>query len=77
MTYDYLVVSTGQVIQVDQRISEPAHTVLEIDGQLHTVRRLISGAPSFSLAAGGVGWAAGGYAKTKAQVIRENTWRKP
>lgn len=62
MTYDYLVVSTGQVVQVEQRMSEPAHTVLEIDGELRSVKRLISAAPSFTLIPGASGgWANEGY----------------
>lgn len=77
MTYEYLVEATGQVVQVEQRITEDAHTVLEIDGELQTVQRLISGGTSFTLGAGGVGWASQGYAKTKAQCIRDRDWKKP
>lgn len=76
MTYEYQILTTGQIIEVEQRITEPAHEVLEIDGELVSVRRLISGAPLVNLASGGVGWASGGYSKTKAQVIRD-TWVKP
>lgn len=64
MTYDYEVISTGAVVQVEQRITEPAHTVLEIEGEMRRVRRLISGAPRFNLVSGeSGGWAAAGYSK--------------
>jgi len=59
--YIYEIVSTGQQIEVEQRITEPAHTVLEVDGELVTVRRLISGAGNFMLMGGQ--WAADGYSQ--------------
>lgn len=63
-TYDYEVITTGQIVQVEQRITEPAHTVLDIDGELRTVRRLISGAPKAHLIAGDTGgWSSSGYSK--------------
>ncbi len=64
MTYLYEVVKTGKTIEVQQRITEPAHTVLEIDGELVTVKRLISGAPGFNLIPGpSGGWASDGYSE--------------
>jgi hypothetical protein len=63
ITYTYLVESTGQTIELEQRITEDAHTVLEIDGQLLSVRRLISGAPQVNLISGpSGGWSETGYA---------------
>jgi hypothetical protein len=63
-TYDYEIITTGQVIQVEQSIKEPAHTVLELDGELRCVRRLISGAPRFNLISGDSGgWSEAGYSK--------------
>ena len=58
-TYTYEVITTGQQIEVTQSIKEPAHTVLEIDGELRTVRRLIAGSTSFHLKGGR--WAKQGY----------------
>lgn len=68
MTYLYEILSTGATVEVEQRISEPAHTVLEIDGELHAVKRLISGTPRFDLRSGpSGGWSSVGYSKTLQQ----------
>lgn len=78
MTYDYEVITTGQVIQVEQRISEPAHTVLEVDGELRTVRRLISGTPGFNLIAGPAGgWAESGYGHKPHELDAMRTLGRP
>lgn len=65
MTYEYEVIKTGQIIEVQQRITEDAHTVLEIDGELMSVRRLISKeSGGFRLVSGeSGGWASSGYAR--------------
>lgn len=64
LTYDYEIISTGAVVQVEQRITEPAHTVLELGGEMCRVRRLISGAPQVHLIEGDSGgWSNTGYAK--------------
>jgi hypothetical protein len=63
MTYTYQVISTGETLEVEQRITEPAHEVLEVDGEFVNVRRLISGAPGFNLVSGASGgWSETGYA---------------
>lgn len=69
MTYEYLVISTGETVTVEQRITEPAHTVLEIDGELRSVKRLISAeSGGFRLVSGpSGGWSSGGYAPTVQQ----------
>lgn len=73
MTYDYQVITTGQIIQVEQRITEPAHTVLEIDGELRCVRRLISGAPPAFLVDGpSGGWSSAGYSKRPHERVAEH-----
>lgn len=78
MTYDYEVITTGQVIQVEQRISEPAHTVLEIDGELRCVKRLISGTPGINFVAGpSGGWASTGYAKPEHERKAEQVLGRP
>lgn len=63
MTYIYEVIETGQQIEVEQSIKEPPHTVLEVDGNFHNVRRLVSGGTGFLLSQGGVGWSKQGYSK--------------
>lgn len=65
MTYEYEVVGTGQVIEVQQSIKEDAHTVLEVDGELVSVRRLISSkSGGFRLVPGASGgWSDSGYSK--------------
>lgn len=78
MTYLYEIISTGETIEVEQKITEPAHTVLEIDGELHTVRRLISGVPSFTLVSGASGgWSSTGYAKPENQRQAEQVLGRP
>jgi predicted nucleic acid-binding Zn ribbon protein len=73
VTYTYLVEATGQVIEVEQRITEEAHTVLEFDGELVTVRRLISRAPGFQLKPGpSGGWTSQGYALPPSASWRAN-----
>lgn len=68
MTYEYEVITTGAIVEVQQRMSDPAHTVLEIDGELRCVRRLISGAPAVQFISGpSGGWSSAGYALTPAQ----------
>lgn len=66
MTYEYLVIATGETVTVEQRITEPAHTVLEIDGELRAVKRLISAeSGGFRLVSGpSGGWSSTGYAPT-------------
>jgi predicted nucleic acid-binding Zn ribbon protein len=56
--YDYEIITTGKIVTVEQSIKEPAHTVLEIDGELRTVRRVISNT-TFLLK--GSCWAKDGY----------------
>ena len=70
MTYLYEVLSTGETIEVEQSIKEPAHEILEVNGSLHRVRRLISGAPKVLFMhdrTDSCGWADSGYAKHEAQ----------
>jgi predicted nucleic acid-binding Zn ribbon protein len=57
-SYDYEIITTGEIVTVEQSIKEPAHTILEIDGELRTVRRVIS--PSTFLLKGSC-WAKDGY----------------
>lgn len=59
-TYEYEIIKTGEVIEVDQRITDAPHTTLEVNGEFHTVRRLIS-TTSFHLK--GNCWAKDGYRK--------------
>ena len=64
MTYDYEVVGTDVVVQVEQRITAPALTELTIDGQRVSVRRLISASPGVHFVDGpSGGWSSAGYAK--------------
>lgn len=74
MTYTYEVTATGKTIDVEQRITEDAHTVLEVDGELVSVRRLISGTPMFDLRSGpSGGWGASGYSKPVNERWAEQT----
>lgn len=63
MTYTYFFLSgprAGTEVDVEQRISEPAHT--EIDG--HRVKRVISAAAPVQFVSGpSGGWAESGYSK--------------
>lgn len=79
MTYEYLVIATGQVVEVQQRISEPAHTVLEVDGELVSVKRLISAeSGGFRLVSGASGgWGSQGYSKPEHERKAEQVLGRP
>jgi len=73
-TYLYQVISTGAQLEVEQSIREPAHTVLEVDGELVSVKRLISGPGSFQLISGDSGgWSNTGYSKAPHERAAEHT----
>jgi hypothetical protein len=79
MLYDYEVVETGQVIEVEHPISQPALTEYTLeDGRKVNVRRLISGSTKFVLKGGN--WARDGYSvgiQNPAQEMRDlKQWEK-
>lgn len=77
-TYTYEVITTGELVEVEQRITELAHTVLELDGELRTVRRVIVSAPRFNLVSGAAGgWSNTGYAKPEHERKAEATLGRP
>lgn len=78
MTYSYEVITTGEIIEVEQKISEPAHTVLEINGELRTVRRVITSSQGFVLKSGpSGGWSSTGYGHTPGQLNAMRTLGRP
>jgi predicted nucleic acid-binding Zn ribbon protein len=73
-TYLYQVVATGQEIEVIQSIKEPKHEVLEVDGELVTVKRLIASAvPAVLISGPSGGWASQGYSKPEHMRKAEQT----
>jgi len=63
-TYRYQVIADGREVEVEQRITAPALTVLEVEGKVVSVKRLINGTPMIDLRSGpSGGWAASGYSK--------------
>lgn len=60
MTYTYQVIETGQEIEIDHPMSQPALTEIERDGVKMTVKRLIQGGGSGFILKGD-GWARTGY----------------
>lgn len=78
MTYLYEVLSTGEQVEVEQRITEAAHQTLEVNGKVEHVRRLIAGTPAFDLRSGPTGgWAASGYSKPENHRWAESTLGRP
>jgi hypothetical protein len=78
MTYVYQIISTGKTLEVEQRISEDAHTVLEVDGEMVSVKRLISAAPGFNLVSGPAGgWAESGYGHKPHELDAMRTLGRP
>jgi predicted nucleic acid-binding Zn ribbon protein len=58
-TYVYQVIDTGEEVEVEQSISAKPLTVLEHNGRVCSVKRLIAGSSNFILK--GSAWGRDGY----------------